>query len=131
MARSRPAQYVGFITYENRRLTQNARLSPLLVKSRCYASNHGSGRTPAYNATPMRCPDTLAAFVVFFVFGMVVAIWPKPMRDAQFFLWAKIRIFSLDQFLQSQRCVWFVRLQGVLFMGVGLFLLLWHLRHCP
>jgi hypothetical protein len=82
----------------------------------------------------MKCSDTLLAFAVFFFFGMGLALWPKVMRDSQLFLRSKIPLANWipgGQWMRTQGYVALIRWQGVAFMGFGLFLLQWHLRHCP
>jgi len=86
-----------------------------------------------YNATLMRCSDTLLAFTIFFLFGMALAIWPKALRDAQLSLRSKIPLANHmpgEQWMRTQRCVTLIRWQGIFLASFGLFLLLWHLWHC-
>lgn len=81
----------------------------------------------------MKCSDTLLGFAIFFFFGMGLAIWPKAMRDSQLFLRSKIPLANWmpgGQWMRTQGYVSLIRWQGVAFMGFGLFLLQWHLRHC-
>jgi hypothetical protein len=87
----------------------------------------------SYNLQPMRCSDTLLASAIFFCFGTVVALWPKPFRDAQVFLRSKTPLADWmpgGKWMRTQAAVSLIRWQGVAFVGFALFLLQWHFRHC-
>ena len=81
----------------------------------------------------MRCSDTVLAFLVFFVFGGVHAIWPRKLIALQVAVekWIPLPDFLLYRgWINKPWFVTLVRIQGLAVMGFGLFLLQWHLRHC-
>jgi hypothetical protein len=81
----------------------------------------------------VRCSDTLLAFLLFFLFGMGLVIWPRAMRDMQLFLRSKIPLANWipgGQWMRAESYVSLIRWEGVFFVGFGLILLQLHLQHC-
>jgi hypothetical protein len=80
----------------------------------------------------MRCFDTFWGFVTFFIFGVLVAAFPRKIRDAQVFVHSKIPFGGFDPF-KIMEATWYValvRVQGLLSVAFSLFLLQWCVRHC-
>jgi hypothetical protein len=81
----------------------------------------------------MRCSDTVLAFAVFFIFGSIVAVWPAGFRDMQVFVRSRVPWGNRVPFGSIMQKSWYlklIRVEGILLMVFGLFLLQWHLRHC-
>jgi hypothetical protein len=81
----------------------------------------------------MHCFDTFWGFVLFCIIGLLLVLFPRKARDAQAFLRSKIPFGNLVPFgsmMQKDWSVTLVRIQGIFFMALSLFLLQWHLTHC-
>jgi hypothetical protein len=80
----------------------------------------------------MRCFDTFWGFVTFFIFGGLLAAFPRKTRDAQVFINSKLPFGGFDPFkiMGASWYVGLVRVQGLLLVALSLFLLQWSLRHC-
>ena len=81
----------------------------------------------------MRCFDAYGAFWTFSIFGAVLVLFPKTLRDGQIFLRSKIPLGKYVPFGGIMTKNWYVtltRIQGIFFIAFALFLLQWYLRHC-
>jgi hypothetical protein len=81
----------------------------------------------------MKCSDTVLAFFIFFTVGAIVAMWPAKYRDLHLFVSSKIPPRNLILFERTMKKPWFLtltRVQGIILMSFGLYLLGWHLTHC-
>jgi hypothetical protein len=96
------------------------------------AIHFSPGFGASFGGLGMRCFDTFWGFVAFFIFGSLIAIFPRKLRDAQVFMNSKLPFGGLDPF-KIMEAGWYaalVRVQGLLLVAFSLFLLQWFLRHC-
>ena len=81
----------------------------------------------------MKCSDTVLAFFIFFTFWGNCSEVARQVPGLQLFIRSKIPLGSFVPFGGTMKKPWFLtltRVQGIILMGFGLFLLAWHVRHC-
>jgi len=81
----------------------------------------------------MQCSETIFTAVIFYVVGVVFALWARELNDVQILIEERLPLPDFLLLGAIMKKPWYVKLVrgiGLALIGFGLLILRWHLGHC-